>query len=113
MKTIKVKDEIDLNILLKYGFKITGEEEIFGYNIYGYFIEQQEEYGCCILINTIEHEDRILRFNYYDDLCRNIEYEELDECGEPAIIGVNPIDYDIKIPAVLFEMFQDNIIEIC
>ena len=112
MEYLKVRDDIDLNILLDYGF-----EKSEGYDIYGYVLDEDyDAMRCEILINTTEHNDRILRFYYYDQLDDKISYESLeDEDGNYVGEGVeeiNPVDYDIPIPAVIFKLIQDNIIEI-
>lgn len=117
MNKLKIKDNIDLDVLINYGFRISEEKEIYGYNIYCYDIENNGDIDCEILVNTTEYNDRVLRFYYSNALDNNITYEYLeDEEGNYVGEGVDevyPIDYDIPIPPVIFKLIQDNIVEIC
>ena len=116
MNKLKIKDNIDLDILINYGFRISGKEETYGYNIYCYDIENNGDIDCEILVNTTEYNDRVLRFYYSNALDSNITYEYLeDEEGNYVGEGVDevyPIDYDVPIPPVIFKLIQDNIVEI-
>lgn len=112
MKYLKIKDNVDLNVLLNYGF-----EKNPRYDIYAYTLDEDgDNLSCDILVNTTEHNDRILRFYYYDDLDNKITYQSLeDDDGNYIGEGVDeiiPIDYDIPIPEVIFKLIQDNIVEI-
>ena len=118
MNKLKIRDDVDLNVLLNYRFRISGEKETYGYNIYAYELESDaDSLSCDILINTTEHNDRVLRFYYYDDLENKITYQSLeDDDGNYIGEGVDEIisvDYDIEIPPVIFKLIQDNIVEIC
>lgn len=118
MNKLKIRDDVDLNVLLNYGFRISGKKETYGYNIYAYELEPDAySQSCDILVNTTEYNDRILRFYYSNDLDNNITYEYLeDEEGNYVGEGVDevyPIDYDVPIPPVIFKLIQDNIVEIC
>lgn len=116
MNKLKIRDDVDLDVLINYGFRISGEKEIYGYNIYCYDIEKNDDIDCAILVNTTEYNDRTLRFYYSNSLDSNITYESLeDEEGNYVGEGVDevyPIDYDIPIPPVIFKLIQDNIVEI-
>jgi hypothetical protein len=95
MIKIRVREEIDLDKLLDYGFK---KSEY--YEIYSYILQECTDiFRCSILVNTTEHYDRVLRFYYYDLL-------EGQKIGEP-------LEYDIPIPGVIFKLIQDNVVEIC
>ena len=64
MGKLKIRDDVDLDVLINYGFRISGEKEIYGYNIYCYDIEKNDDIDCAILVNTTEYNDRTLRFYY-------------------------------------------------
>lgn len=104
---IRVRKNIDLDILLNYGFKKTGEKVLFGKDIYEYIIESNNDYHSSILINTTADNDRALRFYYNDSL--NNQIKQGDSYND---VVWDEIDYAIQIPDVIFKMFQDNIIEI-
>ena len=112
MKYLKIKDNVDLNVLLNYGFEKNPRYDIYAYNL----DEDGDNLSCDILVNTTEHNDRILRFYYYDDLDNKITYQSLeDDDGNYIGEGVDeiiPVDYDIPIPEVIFKLIQDNIVEI-
>lgn len=95
----KIRDDFDLEKLVDYGFyKNTG---IAGIDVWIYDIDNQDTKESSILINTIEYQDRVLRFYYQDDL-EDIELED-------GII-LDCIDYAIPIPDVLFDLIQQGIV---
>lgn len=114
MYKLKIKDNVNLDDLIKYGFE--KYNRIVDYHIYVYRLEDTLQYKSSILVNTAEHNDRILRFYYYDNLDNKITYESLeDEEGNYVGEGVDevyPVDYDVPIPEVIFKLIQDNIVEI-
>ena len=91
---IRVKENINLDKLLDYGFR----KSPFGkYPIYIFDIELEPNFECKILVNTIEYDDGVLRFYYQNDNDNN-DYET--------------IDYDIPIPDVIFKLIKDDIVEV-
>lgn len=110
MYKLKIKDNVNLDDLIKYGFE--KYNRIVDYHIYVYRLEDTLQYKSSILVNTAEHNDRILRFYYYDDLDDKVTYEEWEDGGGFTAPEINPVDYVIPIPEVIFKLIQDNIVEI-
>lgn len=96
---LKIRDDFDLIKLVDFGFY---RNEGFGNNdVWIYDIDNQDTKECSILINDIDHQDRVLRFYYQDDL-EDIEVEDN--------LILDCIDYDIPIPDVLFDLIQQGIV---
>lgn len=103
---IIVKENIDLDKLLDYGF------EKNQMNIYVHYIEYEGDYRSAIVIT----ENKIVEFYYYDDLDDNklwesVETNEGDYVGE-YIEDVQVVDYSVPIPDVIFKLIIDGIVEV-
>jgi hypothetical protein len=105
---MKIKNDYDLdNLVRDYGFK---KNTLIDHNIYIYEIYKDKHVICDILINTTEKNDRIIRFYYYDDLEDKINLYYHD--GKINEFSTDPVDYDVAIPDIIFEMIKDNVVEI-
>ena len=100
MKVLKVKEIYGLEILKEYGFE---EVNCYSYKIYKYVVHKRLEEEMDILVNTVQHDDRIVRFFYYNDL---------DELVDERTGEINPVDYDIPVPGVLLDLIGDGILEV-
>lgn len=99
-KVLKVKEIYGLEILKEYGFE---EVDCYTYKIYKYVVENSLEEAMNILVNTVQHDDRIVRFFYYNDLDRLVD----ERTGD-----IDPVDYDIPVPGVLLDLIGDGILEV-
>lgn len=88
---MKIRDDVDLDKLLDYGFR---KNKMIDYSIYVFDVEIGCGHQSKILVNDVDNNDRILRFNYFND-------------G----ITEDIIDYDVLIPDVIFELMKDGVIE--
>ena len=100
MKVLKVKEIYGLEILKEYGFE---EVNCYSYKIYKYVVHKSLEEEMDILVNTVQYDDRIVRFFYYNDL---------DELVDERTGEINPVDYDIPVPGVLLDLIGDGILEV-
>ena len=100
MKVLKVKEIYGLEILKEYGFE---EVNCYSYKIYKYVVHKRLEEEMDILVNTVQYDDRIVRFFYYNDL---------DELVDERTGEINPVDYDIPVPGVLLDLIGDGILEV-
>lgn len=93
---LKIKDNVDLKELEKFGFVKTENTEK---EIYTYTIEEDGlDMECCILVNDIDNTDRALRFMYYN----SCDFEEDEE---------EWINYDCLIPDIVYNLIQAGIVE--
>lgn len=91
---LKIRDDFNLTDLEQYGFHNNA-------NVWIYDIEEEQTKQCSILVNDIDHDDRVVRFYYQDDL-EDIEVEDN--------IILDCIDYDVPVPHVIFQLIRDDII---
>ncbi len=90
---LKIKDNIDLKELEKFGFEKTENNKK---EIYSFILEEDGvDMECSILVNDIDNTDRALRFMYYN----SCDFEE------------EFVDYDCLIPNVLYDLIQAGIVE--
>ena len=110
---IIIKDNVDLDKLLDYGFR---KNEMIDYSIYIFDIEKNNEMFCEILVNKVGCNDRILRFYYYDSLDDKFEYKSFEDdegnCVGEGFEQIFDIDYDVPIPDVIFQLIKDDIVEV-
>lgn len=111
---MKIVDSYDLDNLIKdYGFKKNEEYNVYRYEIYE---STETEINCDILVNTTEHNDRKIRFYYYDDNEGNKKelkdvYDDKGNYIRTCAINVDCVEFDIEIPEVLMKMIKDGIVE--
>lgn len=93
---LKIKDNVDLKELEKFGFeKIENDKK----EIYSFKLDENGlDMECCILVNDIDNVDRALRFMYYN----SCDFEDDEE---------EWINYDCLIPNVIYDLIQVGIVE--
>lgn len=105
---MKIKNDYDLDKLVtEYGFR---KNKIIEHSVYIYEIYKDSNIACEIIVNTVENNDRIIRFYYYDDLDEKINLYYYD--GKINEFTADPVDYVTEIPDIIFKMIINNIVEI-